>query len=156
MSLGSSTSGANRTLLEHLMARPLVQLFKENRDEFCSYFTDDVVWAVPPGDFWTGGVRLGIEAVIDLYNGMLERAPWDHGEGAKVEVSMDPATVRAQAVLADENVGFVLHHNVLARGDGARLEFPVVILVRFRDGKISELREFMYDPPEVFSFCRGD
>ena len=156
MSPGSATTEANRTLLERLMARPLVELFKENRGEFCSYFTEDVVWAVPPGDFWTGGVRLGIEAVIDLYNGMLKRAPWDHGEGAKVQVSMDPATERAYAVLADENVGFVLHHNVLARGDGERLEFPLVILVRFRDGKISEFREFLYDPAEVFSFCRGD
>jgi ketosteroid isomerase-like protein len=139
----NTTKHPHLALIEKFYEKDLRQWIADGQAEHLrTFMTDDVIWRTPPGDCPPlAGEHVGFDQVIHD----LAVIPLQEGE----------LVAQCEAMFADDNIGLAVHVDELVNGKGGRHPVTLVVLFKFRDGKISEFTEMTYDPASMWAFIKG-
>jgi hypothetical protein len=100
-------------------------------DKYLPFYADDVAWHVP-GQGGLSGVYRGHAGILDLFERLRAFAP-------------SPFEITHLSMAADESTVFALHNTRAGRAGNKNLDGLEILMLRLREGKIAEVRSFIYD-----------
>ncbi len=100
-------------------------------DKYLPFYADDVVWHVP-GQGGLSGVYRGHAGILDLFGRLRVFAP-------------SPFEITHLSTAAEEDTVFALHNTRAGRAGGKNLDGMEILMFRLREGRIAEIRSFIYD-----------
>ena len=127
---------------EHPNATQIRDLFRAFRERdleaIAEAFTEDAVWRFPGRDGRLAGDHCGRDSIFSFL-------------ASVSELTDDSFHIDIEDVIANDERAVVLFTGH-GRRAGRELDNPTCLVVRFRDGKAVELREFVWDLRHVEEF----